>query len=264
MKAYDFEYDGLRLSDMGFMICTFGNGKSKAVSNGSHISFNTVSTLNGRKFELTSFEYDNYLTATFYICKNPCVSDAQEISLEESRKIMNWLNRGRFHKFKLLDLEYVNIYFEASFNINKVEFDGKIYGFELEMVTNRPFAIQEPVIVVFKNIVANSQRKIVSQSDEEGFIYPNMEITIEDSGDFELYNVTEERRMRIANCEAGEVIKIGYPIITTSNPSHKIQNDFNWEFFRIVNSFKNKENDIVFSLPCTVRIEYTPIVKVSV
>ena len=265
MKAYDFEYDGLRLSDKGFIICKFNSDSVETISNGSEITFNTVSTMNGMKHELTSSEYGECLTATFQICKNLCTSSGdEEISLEDMRDIMRWLNRKGFHKFKLRDIEYTGIYFEASFNVSKIEIGGKVYGFELELFTNRPFALYEPVLLTIRNDVANEVKNIFSKSDEEGYIYPDMEITIDSDGDLEIYNSFENRTMRIANCKAGEVITLNYPIIQSSLPSHKIQNDFNWIFFRIASSFKNRVNKITISLPCTIKMKYLPIVKVGI
>lgn len=264
MKSYDFEFDGIRLSDKGFMICKFDSDSVETISNGSQITFNTVSMMNGVRHELMSSEYDDCLTATFQICKNLCDGTSEEISLEDVRDIMRWLNRKRFHKFKLLDDEYSGIYFESSFNVSKIEMNGRVYGFELEMFTNRPFALQEPVIFNIKNTEANGAHRFFSKSDEEGCVYPNMEIALDAAGDLEIYSVTEDRTMRIANCEVGEVITINYPIITSSLSSHKIQNDFNWIFFRIATSFKDRANDVIISLPCTIRIKYSPIVKVGI
>ena len=70
--------------------------------------------------------------------------------------------------------------------------------------------------------------------------------------------------MRIANCKAGEVITIKYPIIKSSLPNHMIQNDFNWKFFRIANSLKDRVNELTISLPCTIKMKYSPIVKVGI
>lgn len=267
LKALDFEYDGVRLSDFGFIICDFDSKSVETISNGSKITFNTVSTLNGIKHELTSSEYEDCLEATFQICKNPCAhNDVEEISLYDVRNIMSWLNRKEFHKFKLIDDEYSNIYFESSFNISKIEVNGKVYGFELEMFTNRPFAIQEPVVFIINNTEENKNevKSFFSKSDEEGYIYPNMEIEIESGGDLEIYSITEDRLMRISNCRAGEIINIDYPIIQTSDEGHKIQNDFNWIFYRIATSFKDRTNEIIVSLPCSIKIEYSPIVKVGI
>lgn len=265
MKSYNFEYDNRCLSDYGFIICSFDNNGVKTVNNGSTITFNTVSTMKGAKHELVSTEYKDCLTTTFQICKHPCMTNAEEITLEESREIMKWLNRKGYHKFKLLDsYEYMDYYFEASFNVSKIEFNGEIYGFELEVVTNRPYALQEPISFVIKNIQENGTKRIYSKSDDEGYIYPEMEITIDEDGDFEIYNSIEDRTMHISNCKAGEVIKMNYPIIESSLASHKIQNDFNWKFFRIANSFEDKANELTISLPCTIKMKYSPIVKISI
>lgn len=264
MKSLDFEYDGLTLSDMGYMICKFGSDGLQTISNGSQITFNTVSTLHGAKHELTSVEYDGCLEATIQICKNPCFCEDIEITLKDVRKLSSWLNRKEFLKFKLLDDEYLNLYFEASFNINKIESDGKIVGLELNMITNRPFALQETKIITIKNLEENGVKTINDVSDAEGYIYPHMEITINQDGDLSIYNDLEERTMLIKNCKVGEVITLDYPIIKSTLNSHKIQNDFNWSFFRIANTFKNKCNELTISIPCTIKLSYSPIAKVGI
>ena len=264
MQCYDFEYSGKCLSDFGFIICKFDSKGVETVSNGSTITFNTVSTLNGMKHELTSSKYDKCLEATFQICKHSCADGIQEISMIETREIMRWLNRKGFHKFKLLDEDYVDIFFEASFNVSKIEINGKVYGFELSMVTNRPFAVHNPVFVEIDNIEENGVKVVSSNSDEEGYIYPEMEIVVKQDCDLSIVNEAENRETSIANCVANEIITFNYPIIQTSNSNHKIQNDFNWVFFRLSNSFDSKLNKLIISHPCTIKIKYYPIIKVSI
>lgn len=265
MKSYNFSYDGKLLSNFGMIICKFDSSGIESIQNGSEITFNTVPTLQGAKHELTSIEYNNCLTATFQICKHPCITNETEITLEETRALMRWLNRKSYHKFKLLDDdERINQYYEASFNVSRIELEGKIIGFELELFTNRPYALQEPVSILIKNIQENGTKKIIGKSDDEGYIYPEMIITIEQDGDLEIYNHLEDRTMRIANCVSGEVIKINYPMIETSIGTHRIQNDFNWKFFRIARTFKDFINEITISIPCTIEMKYSPIVKVGI
>lgn len=264
MKCYDFEFDGCLLSDKGFIICKFGSNGIETFSNGSYITFNTVSTLRGAKHELTSTEYGDCLSANFQICKHPCKTTNVEISVDEMRDVMRWLNRKGFHKLKLLNDEYINIFFEASFNVSKIEMNGKIVGLELEVITNRPFAIHEPIPIKIINTQNNGIKRIYSESDDEGYIYPEMEITINSNGNLEIYNSFENRTMRIANCKSGEVIKVKYPVIESSIASHKIQNDFNWKFFRIANTLRDRLNEITISLPCTIKMSYSPVVKVGI
>jgi hypothetical protein len=264
IKFYDFEYDGLKLSDLGYSVCQFDTKGIQTVSNGSQITFNKVSTLNGAKHELTSVKYESCLESTFQICKNICGSDVLEISVDELRLISKWLNRTEFHKFKILNDAYLDIYFEASFNISRIEMDGKLYGLELKLQTNRPFALQEPKKITIKNLIQNGKHIVKDYSDVEGYIYPEVEITINESGNLNIYNEIEDRNTFIANCVAGEIIKMNYPIIETSSSTHKIQNDFNWNFFRIANTFTDSVNKVTISLPCTMKIIYSPTVKLGV
>ena len=99
--------------------------------------------------------------------------------------------------------------------------------------------------------------------DEEGYIYPQMEITMNASGDLEIYNDIEDRTMFIKNCKQGEVIKLDYPVIETSLASHKIQNDFNWRFLRIAKTYRENANHLTISLPCTIKLTYTPRIKIG-
>ena len=55
-----------------------------------------------------------------------------------------------------------------------------------------------------------------------------------------------------------------YPVIKSSLESHKIQNDFNWNFFRIENKFKDKRNLIQISIPCEIEMVYSPIAKIGI
>lgn len=263
MKAFDFEYDGIKLSDKGFAICYFGGKGLDTVSNGSVITFNTVPTLNGSKHKLISTQYDECLSATIQICKNSCSGDVMEISSSDFRELTKWLNRKKFLKFKILDEDHIDLYYEASFNISRIELDGKLYGLELEVITNRPFALKEPRVINIKNIVEHGKYSINDTSYEEGYIYPYMEITIEQGGILEIHNAIEDRKTTIKNCIAGEIITMDYPIIKSSELSHNIQNDFNWNFFRIANTYENSRNDLTVSLPCSIKIKYSPIVKVG-
>lgn len=263
MKAYDFIYDGKKLSRFGLVICSFGAKGLETITNGSQITFNTIPTLGGYHHQLTSTEYPDCLTTTIQVCKSTCDSDVMEISSTEFRQIVQWLNRKKFLKLKILDENYIDLYFEASFNIGRIEMNGKLYGLELEIITNRPFALKEPRVIAINNLVQNGVHAINDTSYEEGYIYPHMEVTIHQSGNLNIYNAIENRNTYIGNCIVGEVITFDYPIIQSSVSSHNIQNDFNWNFFRIANTFENSRNDLVISLPCSIKIEYSPIVKVG-
>ncbi len=263
MKAFDFEYAGRKLSSFGMVICNFGDKGLDTISNGSQITFNTISTLGGSKHRLTSTTYDDCLEAIIQICKSSCDSGIMEISSTEFREIVKWLNRKKFLKFKILDEDHIDLYYEASFNISRIEIDGKLYGLELEVTTNRPFALKEPRIMTIRNTEQNGRHSINDTSYEEGYIYPHVEIIVNEDGNLKIHNAIENRDTYIGNCVAGEIITLDYPVIQSSISSHNIQNDFNWNFFRIANTYENSRNDLTISLPCTIKIEYSPIVKVG-
>ena len=102
-------------------------------------------------------------------------------------------------------------------------------------------------------------------SDEIGYIYPDLKIICLESGKLELYNSNENRKTIIENCSANEVINFSENLVfSSSNESHKIQNDFNYIFFRIANSYGNRKNIISSSIPVDIEFSYSPYVKVVV
>lgn len=263
MKAYDFSYGDKNLSDYGFIICNFGDKGLDTVSDGCQISFNTISVLGGAKHELTSVQYDECLETTIQICKHSCSSGVQEITETEHRQLTRWLNRKRFLKLKIFDEDHMDLYYEARINVSKIEFNGQLIGLELNVLTNRPFALRDPKTINIKNLTLNGKHSFNDISHEEGFIYPYTEITMNASGNLKIHNAIENRDTYIANCVAGEVITMDYPVIQSSISSHKIENDFNWSFFRVANTYDNSRNVLTISLPCSIKVTYSPIVKVG-
>ena len=263
MKAFDFSYDNRNLSEFGCILCSFDEKGIETVSDGCEITFNTVPTMGGSKHNFTSTQYEDCLETTLQICKHSCNGGIQEITETEHRELTKWLGRKKFLKFKILDENHIDLYYEAVFSISKIEIDGKLFGLELTVKTNRPFSLKEPRIITIKNTEENGKHSINDTSYEEGYIYPHMEITINQSGNLTIHNAIEDRNTYIGNCIAGEVITLDYPLIQSSVSSHNIQNDFNWNFFRVANTYENSRNDLTISLPCTIKIEYSPIVKVG-
>ena len=264
-KAYDFEYDGKNLSDFGYMICDFDKKSKEVVSNGSKITFMTAKIYGGTKTEPTGIQYDTFLEGKFCICNNPCRESNMSMTMDEVRLLSRWLNRKEDLKFKLLNDDYMKVYFEGSFNIELVLYGGVVYGLELTFKSNRPYALAEEKTFYIKNKELNGEHLLYDLSDDVGHIYPKMIIHVEQDGDLKIINHVEDngRLTLIKNCKAGEEIHMDYPMIDTSDSTHAIQNDFNWNFFRIANTFRNNINKIIVSLPCSIEIRYSPIVKIG-
>lgn len=267
LYACDFEYDGQYLSDYGFVICTFGGSSDfDTVSAGSKISFDTVSKHSGKSYSLTGTQYDECITTTFAICKNPDDHNILQITNDEYRDIMRWLNRREFLKFQVLnedDREGETCYYEASFNIDKIMINNVLYGLELTMETNKPFGYGEEFSVTWNITDTTKKYTLLDMSDEIGYTYPSMIITCRSSGNLTICNETENCTMVINNVSRGEVIEIdgATHIITSSLNSHKIYDDFNFEFFRIGNTINERGNIISSSLPCKLVLTYAPIIK---
>lgn len=265
MNATDFCYDGKMLSDFGFIICHFdGSPGVETIDTGSQITFNTVSRHGGKKYGLTSTQYDNCITSTFHICKNPCQDD-MEITSYEYRELVRWLNRKKFLPFYFCieTMEADTVYYDASFNVKKITSDGCLYALELTMETNSPFGYGNEVV---EKITCDSDvgsYRIDHISDEVGYIYPDLTITCNQAGEFKMTNTTFDSTMLIQNCLEQEVITIhgDTQIIETSKVSHKIYNDFNFQFFKLGNTYNSRENMIELYQPCTVEIRYCPTIK---
>ena len=139
--ATDFEYNNKYLSDYGFMVCSFDTSSgADTVDSGADITFNTVAQGNGSSYLLTGTKYEDCITATFDICKDPDIYDDLEITNEEYSKLARWLNRKQFLRFRVIDEEHETTpcYYEVSFNISKIKIRERLYGLELEMTSNKP------------------------------------------------------------------------------------------------------------------------------
>lgn len=265
MIFYDFEYDGLLLSDFGFITCSFDSSKTDTVSMGSKITFKTTPVQNGAYQERTSYIYKNMVESTFQICKNVCDSNTSfGLSVDEQREIMRWLSRKEYLPFRIMNDDYLNIYFEASFNVSKIEINGEVVGFELDMQTNRPFAIEQERQVTLKFLEADSEKTVVNLSDDEGSLYPKVVIECNASGNLIIENSLDDHNVVIANCSAGEIITMDNPIIESNLNAHEIQNDFNWNFLKLVRNYRENINKFKVSLPCTITLTYKPIVKITI
>jgi len=268
MKALDFEYDGIFLSDYGCIICTFDSLDTEDVSVGSQLTFDTIKVDRGKFNFLSIAKYEECITSEFQICKkvdNLMDKDLRYFTVEEQREIIRWLNRTTYLPLSIFDDGYETLYFEGTFNVTKIEVASNVLGFTLSLTTNRPFALNHLYKRKF-SAEANSKLTIQDMSDEIGYIYADLDIVCKKDGDLSIYNSMDKRTTTIKNCISGEEIVIKDMIIETSNETHRktIMNDFNYIFLRISNNFKNRVNELTFSIPCEVTISYSPARKVGI
>lgn len=272
MKFIDFCYDGINLSDFGFIACTFDASSGiNVASAGSKITFTKSSRQRGKINTLVNTEYNDCLTATFDICKDPEVfTDPADmyITNDEQRDIMRWLNRRQFLPFKLIpdecdEEEIDTCHYNASFNIEKIKLAESLIGLRLNLETDKPFGYADEFVKVLNFQTPNSEQILYDFSDEVGETYPDLTITVGADGNLELSNETLGCTMVIKNCTSGEVITIhgNEQIIETSVDTHDICNDFNFTFIRIANTYLDRSNKLTCSLASTVKVSYRPIIK---
>lgn len=269
MYATDFEYDEQRLSDYGFIVCNFDfQSGADTVKAGSEITFNLTPYRKGESYWLQNTQYDECIQSTFDICKNPDIYDDLKITNDEYRDIMRWLNRKEFLRFRIVDYynEFDTCYYDASFNIEKITISEILYGLRLSITTDKPFGYGEEQRTYWEVTDTSKIYKINDISDEIGFTYPKLSIVCQESGTLNITNLTTNLTTTIKNCSTNEIITIDSKnqIITSSLDSHKIYDDFNFEFFKLQNTFDNRTNEITISIPCTIEILYSPIIKDSI
>ena len=268
MYATDFEYDGRRLSDFGFIICTFDsfNG-DKTEDGGAVIEFNTTPMRKGMKHSLVSTSYEDCIESKFHICKDPDYNSDLEITEDEYRNIARWLNRREFLPLKFLDdKSFSPCYFDASFNLAKTKIREILYGIELKMVTNRPFGYGKKRTCKYE-LSAEGTFAVKDLSDDIGYIYPNLTISCEEDGDYTITNETLGEDMKISDCVKGEIIKVnGETFEIKSNKEDiegrkNIEDRFDYNYLKIGNTYSNRVNEISVNMACTILLEYYPVIK---
>lgn len=264
MFVTDFEFDGKLLSEQGYMI-GYSDGIPESITNGSEITLNTTPFQNGMLYELTTTTYNECLTTTFNVYKDPCVFGNEYVfSMEEIREMMRWLNRKKFYSFRFMDGDYMNLEYRATFtNISREFCGGDVIGLVLTLQTDKPFAYGRTIVKTFSGAENNWTFIIGCDSDEESDIYPHMTIKLNEPGTLTLYNKFNDVTTVVKNCQDQETITLDYPLVESDNDNHKLQNDFNYRWFSIGTKFRERRNIVTVSLPCTIKLEYAPIIKIG-
>lgn len=266
----DFYYDNQYLSDYGFIIGYLtSSNKGKSVTEGVKLTFNKIVKNDGKNQSLASAKYDTCYTTSFEIFKNPKIHRGKEmvITSDEFRDIMRWLNRREYLPFFFIPKsgDEAEKHYNASFNVQKIYVGKNLIGISLTMETDSPVGYGQTQTYRYTVTDQKKEFLLTDISDEIGCICPDLKITIERAGDLTISNTTFNTTTEIKNCKVDEVITIkgDTQIIQTDSDEHRqtLRNDFNYEFLKIGNTIKSRQNRITFSLPCKVELSYTPTIK---
>jgi hypothetical protein len=273
MYATNFEYDGMKLSDFGMMICSFDSSGNETVSSGADITFNTVKATGSNRFKYYGSKYEEAYTTTFQICKNPCLATNDEIYLEanEVSGIQRWLCRkDGFYRFSVIQDDLKDTFWNATFSSKQILISGKVAGLELTMYTDAPYAYLNIDSIMYSP-TPGTDFSLYDMSDEVGSIYPKVTIQCIDSGIIELKNdmeINKNRCTRLSVVKDETIILDGESKIITSDMRNQevLASSFNFYFPRIINTFNNRENKFTLSsdsVGCDITFSYNPIVKVG-
>ena len=68
----NFSYNGEKLSDYGCIVASINTDYQNSVQIGVPIQFDTIKTRQNYTNKIINAKYDDVITATIDICKNPC------------------------------------------------------------------------------------------------------------------------------------------------------------------------------------------------
>lgn len=266
--AFDFLYDREKLSDYNMILCTFDDSSRETVSMGNNLVFHTIRpALSDRNF-LVNCSYEEPLSTTFQICKNTCHHEKPVITSEEINAIVRWLGKkDTYHKFKIFQNGYEDIFFTGSFNnFQTIKIDGQIYGLEFTFVSDSPYGYLDTIALDFTT-ASSVGYDINNFSHETGHLYPAVfTCRCLTDGDLQILNSLDSEITEVKNCIKDEIITLDgqHKIIDSNVKTHaKLYNDFNYNFFKLINTYYETNNTITTSIPCEIHIEYNPIRKVG-
>lgn len=260
----DFIFDGIALSDFGYLVVYDGKPSENAV-----VSNMNYSTIKPALFDISrkvAHNYEANLTTTFMVMKNPCVhKDNLDMTNDDISEITKWLVRKQYKYFRYINEDDVTdeVWFKVQNVVDKVQEGDRIIGLSVTVNANAPYGFTKEVVDSWDG----NRREIVVHSDEEGYIYPDMTIsTVLSGGNLTITNYFDGRQTIIKNVAKNEVITIhgnGINQITTDNPDHDLSSDFNYVFPRLGNAYGDYKNVITTNLRCNVELRYRGIRKVG-
>lgn len=264
----DFIFDGQTLSGFGYVICSFGSVgiETAPVSEMNYTSVQAAASDISRK---ATTSYAENLSKTIQIMKKNCTdtTDKYAITNDELSQLSKWLCRKDYKWFRWVDTKDDDeIFYEVKIDLRQIHLSGNRVGLELAITANRPYGVTREIKSI-KDFTSDTPHTFGVYSDDEGYIYPDVVITLKESGDLSISNAFEDRITYIGGCTQGEVITIygGDMLqIESSRKEHNLGDTFNYKFPRLCCTYGNSNNSITASLDCRMELKYRGIRKVGI
>lgn len=257
----DFVFDGLPLSDFSYIIVH--DGVLDETAPVSTMEFTPVKSARSDTNHKVATPYEDTYHVDISIMKNPCQDWDLDLTNDDISEMSKWLCRKDWKWFRWVDeIGQDEIWYEVQITMDKIQFGNSVIGLVLHVNANRPYGLTRE----FNQTFLPGDSQVIVRSDEEGYIYPDMTITVEEAGNVSITNQYEDRTMLIKNCRAGEVLTIyggDNQQIKTNMDTHDLSDDFNYKFFRLCNRYYDYRNNITLTGNATCKITYRGIRKVG-
>lgn len=261
----DITFDGISLNDLGYTVVSFDGARQGEIDTDSQFKYNHIFSMRGKKQPFITAVYEDPLEMDIYIAKDFCNANTKDITVAEMAALKKTLVRPTPKVLTVSgNTAYSNVYWVGSFNVEEYVFGDRRVGAHLKFECDAPFGYYTDVTLT-GNLSANGSTTYTSASNEIGYVYPQLEITLKSSGNLELYNAADGRTTKVNNCARGEVLTFTKNLQLSSSVSgHDVLSDFNFVFYRVNNTFSSGVNTLRSNLAISYKITYTPIAKVVI
>lgn len=229
INAKDFTFCDKKLSDFGFIIANIDGSLDDSASAGN-VELITSRPSMSEKNIVHGISYGDPITLTFQIVKfdfATCQCSKTSVTRSEQNRLLWWLIKTNYN---YLNFDDIPIYFNVTMKVTPKKIGGNIYGFEITATNDSVYSYTaEEEIGLLSTGICNIQGLF-----ECSYNYPKVTLEVVHDGDV-VIECVKDRKSVISNCTAGEIITIDCEncIIKSSNSSHNLSTDFNFEFFRI-------------------------------
>lgn len=234
MIVTDFCFDGLYLSDFNCIIANFDNNNSRETS-GGNTEYDSVKAPVRDKFRFYGSQYNEPLSTTFSIIKNPCLSDSVEnmtFTHNEERKLTKWLKKTDGYKWfkyvggnkptvsnnyfsvsfgKEIGSDVSDVWYQVKFDITPHRIYDDLIGFDLTITSNCAYGFSD---IISKQATINNTTPFAFEVDTDAneYIYPEkFEIKNFSQGFFNIEN-TKDLEHRTSLNTTTKFYDLNFPI----------------------------------------------------
>lgn len=205
------------------------------------------------------YSYSEKLRPSISLIKNNCYnSNDTGLTEFEIRNILRLITG--FHEYKWMKVITDDISEDTWYKVKIVStalirYPGIVAGIKINMECDSQFGYS-PINVIKQKVTAYKPFYIFNNSDDiYNYLYPKIDIKLEEDGNIELVNNTENWTSIINNVVTDEIVTINSEkqILTSTNEHENVLlDDFNLHWFRLVNGL----NEYSCNLNCEITVTF--------